>query len=563
MIHKSLPDLEIEDLREYLDSWQIDSITNSTIQERLSLSLKRIHRTLKYLPDTTGKVLQIGASPFFLSSLLTRFGDYELALVDFADRSYIDPGSSLEVTINDRHLGEELKLTYQAFDIEVEPFPFAGEEFDGVIMCDVLQRTTRDPVAILSEIHRILKQGGWLLISTPNAAYYGNLLRIWMAQNPYPLYSTQTLLDRDNRPFTIPEITDLFIDLNGLVIERLEAHPVGNEQPSDWRMRATRFLTHFIKRNRLNEEHIFCRSRKMGEFFPARPQWLYKTYAPFYPQLTRPLKRSIVKLPKKPAGPSRFPRRICKLCDELDWFGEDWLSYLDQMGEPYHQGNYHRKAWEWAQGLYVLDMLGLINEEANALAVGAGTEQVLFYLANRIKMVTATDIYGQGRFVGKTAHAGMLAEPERYAKIRYRKSHLTTMYMDGTDLDFSDDQFDFAFSFSSIEHFGGHNQAAEAVREMGRVVKPGGAVIVTTEVILNGVPFIDHFQPDELLTYLVDGNDMNLIEELDFSLSDQTLANPVDFSHPGHDLVYPHVICQLGGVYWTSVCLAFQKSSNG
>jgi SAM-dependent methyltransferase len=131
--------------------------------------------------------------------------------------------------------------------------------------------------------------------------------------------------------------------------------------------------------------------------------------------------------------------------------------------------------------------------------------------------------------------------------------------MDGTDLDFPDNHFHFAFSFSSIEHFGGHQEAAQAVREMGRVIKPGGAVIITTEVILNGARYLDHFQPEELLTYLVEGSELDMLEDMDYSLSDRTLAHPVDFSHPGYNLVMPHIICQLGGVYWTSACLALQK----
>jgi ubiquinone/menaquinone biosynthesis C-methylase UbiE len=242
-----------------------------------------------------------------------------------------------------------------------------------------------------------------------------------------------------------------------------------------------------------------------------------------------------------------------------DWNGEDWLNYLDQMGEPFQAGIYHRKAWEWAQGLYALDQLGLLHEDATAMGVGTGTEQVIFYLANRITMVTATDIYGQGDFVGMTAHADMLTTPEKYAKIPFRRDHLTVTYMDGTDLEYPDEHFDFAFSFSSIEHFGSHEAAAQAVREMGRVIKTGGAVIITTELILNGPRYLDYFRPSDLFQHLVNDSGLSLLEDIDFSLSDQTLAHPVDYSHSGFNYVKPHVICQLGSIYWTSVCLVLLK----
>ena len=61
----------------------------------------------------------------------------------------------------------------------------------------------------------------------------------------------------------------------------------------------------------------------------------------------------------------------------------------------------------------------------------------------------------------------LLTDPARYAKIPYRQNHLTVLHMNGLQLDFPANYFDFAFSFSSIEHFGGREAAAQSVREMG------------------------------------------------------------------------------------------------
>jgi SAM-dependent methyltransferase len=559
MTSKSVKDLSVDDLREYLAGWQVDAFASEAIMEELVGSLEKIHIILQYLPSDSGRILQIGSSPFFLSSLLHRFGDYRLSLVDFANVPGVDSQEDLEATISDAYDEGEFGLTFRAFDIEETPFPYSDETFEGVILFDVLQRLTRDPVFVLSEIHRMLKPGGWLLFCSPNAAFYGNLVKVWLSQNPFALYSTQAVTDRDNRPFTIPEIGDLFVDINGLTVERLAGRSTGNAHLSDWRLRIARMITQLFKRNDLNEETIFCIARKTGDFLPSRPQWLYKTYAPYYPPFPQPLKRSKLRLPEESPGPRRYSRRICKLCDVPDWNGEDWLNYLDQMGEPFQEGIYHRKAWEWAQGLYALDQLGLLHEDATALGVGTGTEQIVFYLANRIQQVTATDIYGQGSFAGNTAQTGMLVSPEKYAKIPFRRDHLSVTYMDGTDLEYPDAHFDFAFSFSSIEHFGSHRAASQAVREMGRVIKPGGAVIITTEVILNGTRHLEYYRPSELVEVLVNESGLFLLEDIDFSLSDLTLAHPVDFSHPGRNGVKFHVICQLGGVYWTSVCLVLLK----
>ena len=46
--------------------------------------------------------------------------------------------------------------------------------------------------------------------------------------------------------------------------------------------------------------------------------------------------------------------------------------------------------------------------------------------------------------------------------------------MNGRNLLFEDESFDVVFSISSIEHFGGHKEAARSVREMVRVFSPAG-----------------------------------------------------------------------------------------
>jgi ubiquinone/menaquinone biosynthesis C-methylase UbiE len=59
--------------------------------------------------------------------------------------------------------------------------------------------------------------------------------------------------------------------------------------------------------------------------------------------------------------------------------------------------------------------------------------------------------------------------------------------MDDTQLEFPSDSFDIVFSFSLIEHFGRKNysSALKSLKEMERVLKPGGIAIVATEYIIN------------------------------------------------------------------------------
>jgi SAM-dependent methyltransferase len=272
-----------------------------------------------------------------------------------------------------------------------------------------------------------------------------------------------------------------------------------------------------------------------------------------------PLAREQLRLPERPVGPPRLARRLCKLCDEADWHGDDWLGFAVALLGPEHTTHKHRKAWEWAQGLYALEGLGLLNDRAVGLDVGAGVEGVLFYLTNRVKMLHATDIYGQGEFAHESAPAGMLDAPETFAPFPFREKHLAVRRMDGRRLEFPDDLFDFVVSFSSIEHFGGHHAAAESMREIARVLRPGGAAVLVTELVLNGVAHPEFFRPEELDTHVVQASGLRLIEEIDYSLTDSTLANALDRDHPDAPGARPHVILRQGGVYWTSVCVVLEK----
>lgn len=284
--------------------------------------------------------------------------------------------------------------------------------------------------------------------------------------------------------------------------------------------------------------------------------------APLSP-VRAPLDRARLYLPEHPSGGSRFRRRVCKLCDESDWYGEDWLGFLDALGVPWHRLQPHRKGWEWAQGLYAAQQLGLLRPDASALGVGAGVEPIIFYLTNHLEMVHATDIYGEGSFAQQEAPSTMLTAPETHATIPFRRDRLAVMRMDGRRLDFPNEYFDFVFSFSSIEHFGGHEGAAEAVSEMVRVVKPGGAVVITTELIVNGVPHPEFFLPEELDTFVVRSPGISLIEEIDYALSMETLAHALDCGNPDFVNASPHVLLKMGEAYFTSVCLVFQKPPSG
>jgi ubiquinone/menaquinone biosynthesis C-methylase UbiE len=135
----------------------------------------------------------------------------------------------------------------------------------------------------------------------------------------------------------------------------------------------------------------------------------------------------------------------------------------------------HRKAWEYAYCIFGLTHLGVVKPNSKAIAIGAGHEKTLFYFANRIQKMIATDLYnGWGK--GGEGDPSMLTTPEKFAPFPYKKENLDAYQMDGTDLKFEDNSFDFAYSLSSIEHFGNRESVEKAMCEIYRVLKPGGVL---------------------------------------------------------------------------------------
>jgi methionine biosynthesis protein MetW len=79
--------------------------------------------------------------------------------------------------------------------------PFAPGEFDGVVMLEVIEHIVAAE-ELLGEVNRVLKPGGFLILSTPNFAFFRNRLRILIGRLSvdegyhYRFFTRRTLRDR-------------------------------------------------------------------------------------------------------------------------------------------------------------------------------------------------------------------------------------------------------------------------------------------------------------------------------------------------------------------------------
>jgi SAM-dependent methyltransferase len=286
-------------------------------------------------------------------------------------------------------------------------------------------------------------------------------------------------------------------------------------------------------------------------------------------------------------------RQYVKLCDVADFDDAEFLAMVGEiLPERDARAFIERKAWELAMLALFLREVGRLHDGTEVLAVGAGDERIVFWLANRVGRVVATDIYGAGHFAEREALPSMLTDPSAHAPFPYREDRLEVRYMDGRELAFPDASFDVVFSISSIEHFGGPIDISRGARELGRVLRPGGHAVVITECFLGRAALsvapvdfalrvaslgrlrrgatprrragVDVLTSGELERWIVRPSGLGLLQPLDTSMSSRSYENvtrlrPGREPQPASGSFYPHVLLSFRGSVFTSVCLVMQK----
>ena len=279
--------------------------------------------------------------------------------------------------------------------------------------------------------------------------------------------------------------------------------------------------------------------------------------------------------------------RLNKLCCLEDWENYEVKEIIPKVQDiTYYNkcrgilarkpGQIHRKDWEWTLGIIAMKRFGKLNKNSTAIGIGAGKELILFYLANHLGHLYATDLYSTKEWEN-FAPADFPENPSKYSPFLYNQSALTALRMDGTRLEFPSDSFDIVFSFSSIEHFGGENYsgALKSLKEMERVLKPGGIAIVATEYIINNKKPPDvtnqFYNEYTIYSHLINKLEvMKLVEPLDLTISQKTLdkgiidaGKAVDWDtsrvNDGFKQANPYIVIKLGKILVTSIMLIFQK----
>ncbi len=270
---KMKTNFDADGLMKYLETFSLGGADPAEHRGYLNFCFDRLLRTLELFPPGIGpgsRVLELGSSPYFMTLMMKKVLGCEVDSANFFGEGRRPSGKDV---MTSEALGERHVFEYRHFNVEKDRFPMKNKSYDAVLFCEILEHLTVDPVHPLVEINGLLKDGGWMIMTTPNALRYENIAKLVMGRNIYPHYSGYGAYGRHNREYT-PAETKALVEGLGFSVERLYTKVTGSYRIEGFSIkRFRRLIQFFTTANRGG--NIYMLARKTGEAVPSYPDWLY------------------------------------------------------------------------------------------------------------------------------------------------------------------------------------------------------------------------------------------------------------------------------------------------
>ncbi len=178
-------------------------------------TIQDIIQYFKYSQNTEIKILEIGSFFGIVSVTLSRIG-FRVTAIDIDE--YI-------ASRNLQRLFFANGVRFESVNLKYYRIPFPSEEFDALIMCEVLEHLNFNPIPVIKELNRILKTGGLLYITLPNLLRSVNVLNLALhgksIHNPIKDFFTQLNTKEGNkivglhwREYTAEELKEMLEEMD-------------------------------------------------------------------------------------------------------------------------------------------------------------------------------------------------------------------------------------------------------------------------------------------------------------------------------------------------------------
>ncbi len=243
----------------------------------LEIHVPRIGRTLGLVPSprSSARVLELGAYMQMTPALECVLGYKEVRGAYFGSLGRTD---EKVITVGGK---EVFRCLVDLFDAEKDRYPYPDGHFETVLACEIFEHMLHDPMFMLVEIHRVLEEGGTLLLTTPNVASYTAVARALEQSGNPQLYSKYPNPHGEFSDTEIPHVREYTpselreaVESAGFEVENLFTEVIPG-YGTDIRMKA------FLERNKYNSafrgEQLYCIAHKRSDRNVVRyPHFLYE-----------------------------------------------------------------------------------------------------------------------------------------------------------------------------------------------------------------------------------------------------------------------------------------------
>ena len=256
----------------YIRSWATDDGSRSYVETHLTRLAKTLEITPRGKPGD--RVLEMGAYLQITPSLKTKLGYGEVRGCYYGRLGQVDHRAVTSIA------GERFECDLDLFDAEKDRFPYEDGYFSTVICGELIEHLCEDPMHLMSEINRILKPGGHVVLTTPNICSTRAMAAILQGYHPgfFQAYIRPAKPGgepdaRHNREYTPQEIHLLLMDA-GFEKTVLETGAFREEPKPEFE-----WVMHLLDRYRLPKhlrgDGIYAVGRKIGPVRNRYPAWLY------------------------------------------------------------------------------------------------------------------------------------------------------------------------------------------------------------------------------------------------------------------------------------------------
>ncbi len=234
----------------------------------------RLLDTLQLIPRGDGSQRLLELSSYLqMPPLVSHYGKYaEIEITGY----WQDEPEKKYRTLKNSETGKELKFAMQRLNVERDPFPYADEYFDVALCCELIEHLSEDPMHMLSELNRILKWGGLVIVTTPNIASAVSVQEILKGRSPY-IYGNYNreninygLSDRHNREYT-PEDVRIVLEAAGFEVTNIFTKDTWNAPGED----VLKILEKTGVPLELRGDNIFAVGRKITTHIERYPRRIY------------------------------------------------------------------------------------------------------------------------------------------------------------------------------------------------------------------------------------------------------------------------------------------------